>query len=74
MNTTTTDRQALHSIRDAQLKALVAINPFELSLPDAVRVGAVALLCGRRYDTRNLSDKALEEIDSLAGKYLERVK
>lgn len=69
---TTTDRHALHSIRDAQLKALCYMPQVAIGQADGERITHFASLCGRHYDTRNLSDKALEEIDSLAGKYLER--
>lgn len=70
---TTTDRQALHSIRDAQLKALAMTAVSSLTLMECQQIAHYVSLCGTHYDTRNLSDKALEEIDTLAQKYLERI-
>jgi hypothetical protein len=69
-----TDTKLLHSMRGQQLKALFESPAAGMSVTDYRRMGEYALLCGAQYDTRNLSDKALEEIDTLAGKYLDRIK
>lgn len=68
-----TDNALLHSMRSQQLKALARIIG-ELQPADAEAVRRFAQLSGQLYDTRNLSDKSLEEIDILAGKYFDRVK
>lgn len=67
-----TDTKLLHSLRGQQLKAL-RDNLKDMKCPDQHRIVLWANMCGAQYDTRNLSDKALEEIDTLAGKYLDRV-
>lgn len=69
MNTTT---KQLHDLRGQQLKALYE-NCMPMPEYDRLIVLRYADLSGKHWDTRNLSDKALEEIDTLAGKYLERV-
>lgn len=68
-----TDNALLHSLRAEQLKALARIVG-ELQPADAEAVRRFAVLSGQFYDTRNLSDKSLEQIDSMAGQYFDRVK
>lgn len=65
MNTATT---LLHDMRGQQLKALAGIIG-ELAPMDADRVRRFATLAGQLYDTRNLSDKSLEEIDTICLRY-----
>ena len=69
MNAATT---LLHSLRSQQLQALARIIG-EPKPEDADRVRRFATLAGSFYDTRNLSDKSLEEIDTLSGYYFDRV-
>lgn len=73
----------LHALRSAQLKALAEIPRNIFSRDDAARARHYCGMCinprlrhddPTQYDTRNLSDKALEEIQTLAGRYLEQVK
>lgn len=68
----------LHTLRSAQLKALCnlmkGLYSVGLRIYDLDSIQRYADLCGENYDTRNLSDKALEEIQTLASKYLEQVK
>lgn len=73
----------LHALRSAQLKALARIPRNVFSRADADRVFHYYEICVNlrlpygdimQYDTRNLSDKALEEIQTLADRYLEQVK
>lgn len=73
----------LHALRSAQLKALARIPRNVFSRDDADRMFHYCHMCVNlrlpygdpaQYDTRNLSDKALEEIQTLASKYLEQVK
>lgn len=68
-----TATNVLHSLRGQQLKALVR-QRYCLDREDGDRVDFFFDLCGIKYDTRNLSDKSLEEIDTLSGKYLDRVR
>lgn len=70
MNTST---KLLHDLRAQQLQALARIIG-DLTPQDAEAVRRFALLSGELYDTRNLSDKSLEQIDLLSGKYFDRVK
>lgn len=63
----------LHALRSAQLKALHSLPELLFSDSELERVWFYANICGARYDTRNLSDKALEEIQTLASKYLEQI-
>lgn len=70
MNTAAT---LLHDMRGQQLRALVKARD-DIRHTDRASVDLWAGLCGAQYDTRNLSDKALEEVDALAGKYLERAR
>lgn len=70
MNTATT---LLHDMRGQQLRALVEARRVA-SHEDQEVIRRYYLLCGAQYDTRNLSDKWLEEIDTLAGRYLDRVR
>lgn len=63
----------LHALRSAQLKALCKMPITQFSLHDADQLYLCRELCGPRLDTRNLSDKALEEIQTLASKYLEQI-
>lgn len=62
----------LHSLRGQQLQALARIIG-ELKPADAERVRRFAALAGSFYDTRNLSDKSLEEIDVMAGQYFDQI-
>lgn len=73
----------LHALRSAQLKALCAMPRGAFNRDDAARVLHYCDMCVNfrlradyhaQYDTRNLSDKALEEIQTLADRYLEQVK
>ena len=73
----------LHALRGAQLKALARIPRNVFSRNDLDRVLHYYEMCVNlrlpygdpaQYDTRNLSYKALEEIQALAGRYLEQVK
>jgi len=65
-----TDSAVLHSLRGQQLQALARIIG-ELKPEDADRVRRFATLAGSLYDTRNLSDKSLEEIDAISGRYFQ---
>ena len=67
MNTST---KLLHDLRGQQLQALARIIG-ELKPEDADRVRRFATLAGSFYDTRNLSDKSLEEIDVMSGRYFQ---
>ncbi|MES2349107.1 MAG: hypothetical protein V4641_16220 [Pseudomonadota bacterium] len=60
----------MHHLRAQQLRALVE-RVADKSPADAATVQRLAELCGAQYDTINLSDKSLEEIDKLAGHYFE---
>lgn len=73
----------LHALRSDQLKALCEIPRGVFNRDDAARVMHYCDMCVNfrlradapmQFDIRNLSDKALEEIQTLAGKYLEQVK
>lgn len=72
----------LHALRSAQLKALCEIPRYVFNRDDAARVFYYCNMCvhhrllhgDAEYDTSNLSDKALEEIQTLSDKYLEQVK
>jgi len=70
MNTAT---NALHSLRGQQLKELVKARA-TIRHTDRPALDHWAALCGAEYDTRNLSDKSLEELDTLSGKYFYRVR
>lgn len=67
----------LHALRNAQLKALYQQRP---PMTKADHDAMITLMNRAEInflgdcDTRNLSDKALEEIQTLAGRYLEQVK
>lgn len=67
------DIAEMHALRRAQLIALHG-NRATLRHMERAMVDRYADLCGAQYDTRNLSDKALEEIATLSERYLERVK
>lgn len=71
MNTATT---LLHDLRGQQLRALGNIGYSQLDRADFYRIDFFIKLCGAQCDTRNLSDKSLEEIDTLALRYLDRVR
>lgn len=71
MNTATT---LLHDMRSQQLRALHEYGIQPMAPMDIDAILRLARLCGAQYDTRNLSDKSLEEIDTLSGKYLDRVR
>jgi hypothetical protein len=64
----TTDNRLLYSLRGQQLQQLARIVG-ELNAVDAEAVRRFAQLAGAQYDARNLSDKSLEQIDSIAGRY-----
>jgi len=64
------DNRLLHHLRAQQLQALARIV-HELAPPDAEAVRRYAALAGQLYDTRNLSDKSLEEVDTIAGRYFQ---
>lgn len=72
----------LHVLRSAQLKALVQIPRNVFSRNDLDRVIHYYCKCAhlniryddpRQYATHHLSDKELEEIQTLASKYLEQI-
>jgi len=67
-----TDYALLYSLRGQQLQALARIVG-ELEPQDAEAVRRFAALAGAQYDARNLSDKSLESIDVISGKYFDRV-
>jgi hypothetical protein len=60
----------LHHLRAQQLRALAGIV-HELAPTDAEAVRRYAQQAGQLYDTRNLSDKSLESIDVIAGRYFQ---
>ena len=60
----------LHDLRGQQLQALARIIG-DLAPEDAEAVRRFAQLCGQLYDTRNLSDKSLEQIDVISGRYFQ---
>lgn len=64
----------LHALRSAQLKALAGLSWRNVQPADIDRIDTLCRRSGTDYDTRNLSDKALEEIQTLADRYLEQVK
>lgn len=66
------DNRLLHSMRGHQLRALIEQQP-HLELADQYTVQRYKELCGDQVDTRNLSDKSLEEIQTLCGKYFHQV-
>lgn len=63
----------LHSMRGHQLRAL-AQSRSKLDPSDIYTVQRYTELCGQDFDTRNLSDKSLEEIQALCGKYFDQVR
>jgi hypothetical protein len=66
----TTDNRLLYDLRGQQLKELARIV-HDLTPADAEAVRRYAALSGQLYDTRNLSDKSLEEVDTISGKYFQ---
>lgn len=64
----------LHALRSAQLSALADLSWRNIPPIDINRIETLCRNSGVDYSTRNLSDKALEEIQTLAGRYLEQVK
>ena len=58
----------LHHLRGQQLQALARIVG-ELAPLDADAVRRYSALAGAQYDARNLSDKALEEVDVISARY-----
>ena len=60
----------LYDLCSQQLKALAGII-HDLTPQDADRVRRFAALAGQLYDAKNLSDKSLEEIYVLSGKYFQ---
>lgn len=65
-----TDNPVLHSLRSQQLQALARII-HDLAPQDAEAIRRYCGLAGQLYDTRNLSDKSLEQIDLISGKYFQ---
>lgn len=66
----THDNRLLHHLRGQQLQQLARIVG-ELKPQDAEVVRRLAMLSGELYDTRLLSDKSLESIDVIAGRYFQ---
>lgn len=66
----TTDKRLLYHLRGQQLQQLARIVG-ELAPQDAEVVRRLAMLSGELYDTRVLSDKSLESIDVIAGRYFQ---
>lgn len=73
----------LHTLRSQQLIALAHTEVRHVSHADGQRIVELVQQCeGEKgsylvpetFSTRNLSDKALEEIDTLAGRYLDWVR
>jgi hypothetical protein len=62
----------LHSMRGHQLRALANARR-GLEPADVYTVQRYTELCGGDFDTRNLSDKSLEEIQALCSKYFDQV-
>lgn len=62
----------LHSMRSHQLRALAQARR-GLEPADIYTVQRYTELCGGSFDTRNLSDKSLEEIQTLCSKYFDQV-
>lgn len=77
MNTATT---LLHDMRGQQLLALVRMSPRNADPEDMNRVRYLVAMCDgspfypETFSTRNLSDKSLEELDTLSGKYFDRIR
>lgn len=63
----------LHALRSAQLKALCEIPVNQMRYSDALQLQNYYRLCHSVFDTSDLSDKALEEIQTLADRYLEQI-
>ena len=68
-----TDYALLYSLRGQQLQALARIVG-ELEPQDAEAVRRFAQLAGAQYDARNLSDKSLEQVDEISGRYFDRIR
>lgn len=64
----------LHALCSAQLSALADLSWRNIPPIDIDRIETLSRNSGVDYDTSNLSDKSLEEIQTLAEKYLEQVK
>lgn len=60
----------LHHLRGQQLQQLARIVG-ELKPQDAEAVRRYAQQAGQFYDVSALTDKALEEVDTIAGKYFQ---
>ena len=67
---TTHKNRLLHHLRGQQLQQLARIVG-ELTPLEADAVRRYAQQAGQLYDTRNLSDKSLEQIDVISGKYFQ---
>lgn len=67
---TTHTNRLLHHLRSQQLKALAGIVN-ELAQPDAEAVRRYAQQAGQFYDTTVLTDKALEQVDTICGRYFQ---
>lgn len=65
-----TDNRLLYHLRGQQLQQLARIVG-ELAPQDAETVRRLAMLSGELYDTRNLSDKSLEEVDTICARYFQ---
>lgn len=66
----THSNRLLHHLRGQQLQQLSRIVG-ELQPQDAEAVRRYAQQAGQFYDTTALTDKALEEVDTIAGKYFQ---
>jgi len=66
----THENRLLHHLRGQQLQELARIVG-ELSPQDAEAVRRYAQQAGQFYDTTALTDKALEEVDTIAGRYFQ---
>lgn len=64
------NNRLLHQLRGQQLKELARIVG-ELAPQDAEAVRRYAQQAGQLYDTRALTDKALEEVDVICGRYFQ---
>lgn len=67
---TTHSNRLLHHLRGQQLQQLARIVG-ELAPQDAEAVRRYAQQAGQFYDVSALTDKALEEVDTIAGRYFQ---
>lgn len=66
----THDNRLLHHLRGQQLRHLAGIVG-DLAPQDAEAVRRYAQQAGQFYDTTALTDKALEEVDVICGRYFQ---